>query len=147
MQRLQNRLDGPTTQWDPATQPKRPEASLGDLLSEMSSDVATLLRQEVELAKLEAKDEVKHLGAGAGMLGGAAVGALLSLIMLSFAAAWLLDQAMNTALAFLIVGVIWLIAAAVAASVGKKQMKMAKPLPTTTETIKEDVQWARTLKK
>jgi F0F1-type ATP synthase assembly protein I len=146
MQRLDQR-DRRSIDWDPATQPKRPDSSLGELLSEVSSDISTLFRQEIELAKLEAKEEAKRVGTGAGMFGAAGVAGLLALILISFAAAWLLDQAMNTALAFLIVGLIWAIAAAVMALAGKRQMKRATPpLPTTTQTIKEDVQWARTLK-
>jgi F0F1-type ATP synthase assembly protein I len=147
MQRLEKRTEGGTNAWDPATQPKRPELSFGELLSEMSTDVATLFRQEVELAKLEAKEEAKRLGTGAGMFGAAGIAGLLALTLISFAAAWLLDQALNTALAFLIVGLVWVVVAAVFAMAGKKQLKMAAtPLPTTTQTIKEDVQWARTLK-
>jgi F0F1-type ATP synthase assembly protein I len=147
MQRLEKRTDGHTTDWDPATQPRRPESSLGELLSDTSSAVSTLFRQEIELAKLEAKEEVKRVGMGAGMFGAAGVAGLMALILISFAAAWLLDQAMNTALAFLIVGLVWAVAAAVLAVAGKKQIKLAAaPLPTTTQTIKEDVQWARTLK-
>jgi uncharacterized membrane protein YqjE len=147
MQRLEKRTDGRTTDWDPATQPKRPESSLGELLSEVSSDVTTLFRKEIELAKLEAKEEAKRVGTGAGMFGAAGVAGLLALMLLSFSAAWLLDQAMNTALAFLIVALVWVVVAAALAMAGKKQMKLAaRPLPTTTQTIKEDVQWARTLK-
>ena len=71
----------------------------------------------------------------------------MALILISFAAAWLLDQALNTALAFLIVGLVWVVVAGTLALAWKKQMELAAPpLPTTTQTIKEDVQWARTLK-
>jgi F0F1-type ATP synthase assembly protein I len=147
MQRLDKRPDGRDRGWDPATQPKRPDSSLGELLAEASSDARRLFKQEIELAKLEAKDDVKRLGTGAGMFGAAGVAGVLTLIMVSFAAAWLLDQAMNTALAFLIVGLIWAVVAGVLMMIGKKQMKAATPpLPNTTTTIKEDVQWARTLK-
>jgi F0F1-type ATP synthase assembly protein I len=147
MQRLEGRLDSRTRDWDPSTQPKRPESSLGQLFSDVSSDVTRLFRQEVELAKLEARDEVKRLATGAAMVGAAGFAGLLTLIMVSFAAAWLLDRAMNTALAFLLVGVVWAVIAGALAMVGRKQMKsVATPLPNTTQTIKEDVQWARTLK-
>ena len=57
--------------------------------------------------------------------------------------AWLLDQAMNTALAFAIVGVLWGVVGAVLALRGKSEMKNVKPLPETVETLKEDVQWAK----
>jgi F0F1-type ATP synthase assembly protein I len=134
------------TDWDPTTEPKRPDKTLGELFADMSADIGTLFRKEIELAKLEAKEEGKRLGRGAGMFGAAGLAGWLALLFVSLAAAWLLDQAMNTALAFLIVGVIWGIAAAALAMSGKKHITSAHALPTTTQTIKEDVQWARTLK-
>jgi F0F1-type ATP synthase assembly protein I len=132
--------------WDPATQPMRPERSLGELFAEMTGDLGTLFRKEIELAKLEAKEEGMRVGKGLGMFGGAGLAGWLTLVFVSFALAWFIDQKLNTALAFLIVGVLWGIAALILLSMAKKQMKQAKPLPTTTQTIKEDVQWARTLK-
>ena len=67
----------------------------------------------------------------------------MTLLFLSLALAWLLDQAMDTALAFAIVGVLWAIIGAVLALRGKNEMKNVKPLPETVETLKEDVQWAK----
>jgi uncharacterized membrane protein YqjE len=129
--------------YDPATQPKRPEASLGELFTAMTNDVSTLLRKEIELAKLEAKEDVTRLGRGAGMFAGAGVAGWLMLLFLSLALAWLLDQAMNTALAFAIVGVIWAVVALVLMSKGKKDIKSVEGLPQTTQTLKEDVTWAK----
>jgi len=135
--------DLPGQDWDPATQPKRPERSLGELFGEMTSEVSTLFRQEVQLAKTEAKDEASRAAKGIGMFAGAGVAAWMALLFVSLALAWLLDQAMNTALAFLLVGLIWVVAAAVLALVGKSRIKSAEPLPTTVQTIKEDVEWAK----
>ncbi len=132
-----------TSDHDPATQPRRPEATLGELFGDMTRDVTTLFRKEIELAKLEAREEVSRLGRGAGMFAGAGIAAWLTLLFLSFALAWLLDQAMNTALAFLIVGVLWAVVGAVLALRGKSEIKNVKPLPETVETLKEDVQWAK----
>jgi uncharacterized membrane protein YqjE len=129
--------------YDPATEPKRPEASLGELLSEMTSDLSTLFRKEIELAKTEARDEIGQAGQAGAMFGAAGLSAWLALVMLSLALAWLLDQALNTALSFAIVGVLWAIAAAVLLTVGKRRMSAIKALPQTKETIKEDVQWAK----
>jgi len=129
--------------YDPATQPKRPDRSLGELFGEMTADISTLFRKEIELAKIEAKDEASRAGKGVGMFAGAGLAGWFALLFLSFGLAWLLDQAMNTALAFAIVGVLWVIAALVLASRAKREMKKVKPLPTTVETIKEDVQWAK----
>jgi len=132
-----------TSDFDPATQPRRPEATLGELFGEMTQNVTTLLRKEIELAKLEAREEVSRVGRGAGMFAGAGLAAWLTLLFLSLGLAWLLDQAMNTALAFVIVGVVWGVVGAVLALRGKSEMKNVKPLPETVETLKEDVQWAK----
>jgi uncharacterized membrane protein YqjE len=109
----------------------------------MTRDVTTLFRKEIELAKLEAREEVARVGRGAGMFAGAGLAAWLALLFLSLGLAWLLDQAMNTALAFAIVGVLWALVGAVLALRGKREMKNVKPLPETVETLKEDARWAK----
>jgi F0F1-type ATP synthase assembly protein I len=131
---------------DLATKPLQPDKSLGELFGELTSEMGTLFRKEVELAKLEAKDELKQGGKAAGMFAGAGLGGWMAVLFLSLALAWLLDQAMNTALAFAIVGVLWAVVAAVLAASGKKKMAAVKPLPQTTQTLKEDAQWAKTQK-
>jgi len=100
----------------------------------------------VQLAKTEARDELKKTGKATGMLGGAGLAGWMTALFVSFALAWLLDQAMNTALAFLIVGVLWAIAGAVLYKRGKAQLSTVEPLPETTQTLKEDAQWAKTQK-
>jgi uncharacterized membrane protein YqjE len=129
--------------YDPAIEPKRPDRSLGELFSEMTTDLSTLMRKEVELAKVEAKEEASRLGKGVGMFAGAGLAGWMTLLFLSLALAWLLDQAMNTALAFLIVGVIWGVVALVLVTRGKREIKQVEPMPTTVRTVKEDVQWAK----
>jgi len=127
----------------PATQPKQADKSLGELFGEMTSDVSRLFRQEVELAKVETKQELSRAGRAGGMFGAAGLGAWLALLFFSLALAWLLDQALNTALSFAIVGLLWAVVALVLVQVGKKQMKSVQPLPVTAHTLKEDVQWAQ----
>jgi len=131
---------------DLPTEPKRPDESLGELFSSLTRDLTSLMHKEIELAKVEAKEEVKKAGTGVGMMAGAGVTAHLALIFISLALAWLLDQAMNRALAFAIVGVLWAIVAAVLLSKGRAQVKTMRGLPETTRTIKEDIQWAKTQK-
>jgi F0F1-type ATP synthase assembly protein I len=138
--------DSDRSRGDLATKPLQPDKSLGELFGELTSDMGTLFRKEVELAKLEAKDELKQGGKAAGMFAGAGLGGWMAVLFLSLALAWLLDQAMNTALAFAIVGVLWAVVAAVLAASGKKKMAAVKPLPQTTQTLKEDAQWAKTQK-
>jgi F0F1-type ATP synthase assembly protein I len=126
------------------TEPKAPEKSLGQLFAELTSDLSTLVRKEVELAKVETKDELSRAGKAGGMLGGGACAGWFALLFLSFALAWLLDEWMHTALAFLIVGLVYAVVAAVLVIQGRTRLQSVNPVPSqTVETIKEDVQWAR----
>ncbi|MBA3287150.1 MAG: phage holin family protein [Acidimicrobiia bacterium] len=131
---------------DLGTQAKRPDASLGELFSAMTSELGTLFRQEVELAKTEVKAEAKKAGQAGAMFAAAGVGALLALTFLSAGLAWLLDQTMNTALAFTLVGVLWVVVAAVLVTVGRKRLAQIETLPETKQSIKEDVEWAKAQK-
>ena len=79
------------------------ERSLGQIVGDLSNDLTTLVKQELELARTELKEEAAKAGKGAGMLGGAGVAGLLALILGSFALAYLLDNWMPVELAFLIV--------------------------------------------
>ena len=129
------------------TQPAQPEKSLGQLLGELTGELTDLVRKELQLAQVEIKQEVRQAGKGGGLLGGAGVAGFLALILLSFALAWGLAELMPEGFAFLIVGVLWAIVAAVLASRGRKELKEVQPVPRQTmETLKEDAQWARDLK-
>jgi uncharacterized membrane protein YqjE len=121
--------------------------SLGQIVGDITSDMSTLVRQEIDLAKSELKQEVSKLGKGAGMLGAAGLAGYFTLFFLSFALTYLLDNWMPLELGALIVALLWGIAAAVLALRGRKEIKQANPqLPVTQQTIKEDVQWAKTQK-
>jgi Na+/melibiose symporter-like transporter len=112
----------------------------------MTSELSLLFRQEVELAKVEARQEASRAARAGSKLAGAGVAGLLAVLLVSMAAAWLLDQAMNRALAFLIVGVVWVIVGTVLLMTGRRDLKAIEPLPATRETIKEDVEWAKAQK-
>jgi len=126
-----------------AVEPLQPDKSIGELFGELTADLGRLFRQEVQLAKTEASEEVQRVGKGAGMLAGAGLGATLALMMLSFAVAWWLDKAMDRGAAFILVALIWIVVAAVLARVGKQRLASAKPLPQTVDTLKEDVRWVK----
>jgi hypothetical protein len=137
-------MPGPT---DEDARPDVEDRSLGDIVGEIAEDFSRLLRQEIELAKVEAKQEVVKLGKGAGMLGGAGIAGHLLLLFASVALMLVLGRVMPLDLAALIVAVIWAIVAAVLAAMGRRQLQSFDPkLETTTETLKEDVQWAKTLR-
>src|SRR5947209_19717065 len=92
------------------------DRSLSDLLSEVTGELATLFRKEVELARVETSEQVSRAAKAGAMLGAAAVIGFLTLILLAFAAAWGLAAVMPNGLAFLIVGVVFGIVAAILAS-------------------------------
>ena len=129
------------------TDPSEPIASdqsLGELVSRMTSDVSALVSTQIELAKVEIKEEVARAGKGAGMVGGAAIAGLLALLLVSFAAAWGLADVVDAGWAFLIVGLVYAAVAGVLFLRGRDQIRSAKPVvPETKETLKEDVEWAR----
>ena len=123
------------------------ERSLGQIVGDLSHDLTSLVKQELELARTELKEEAAKAGKGAGMLGGAGVSGLLALILGSVALAYLLDNWMPVELAFLIVTILWAIVGAVLAARGRKELKNTNPqLPETQQTLKEDAAWARAQK-
>lgn len=121
--------------------------SLGAIVGDISADVSALMRQEVELAKTELKQEASRLGKGAGMLGGAGLAGYMTLLFLSLTLMFVLDIWLPLWAAALITAAVWGIAAAVLAMTGRKQLQEANPdLPETRQTLKEDVQWAKAQK-
>ncbi|TQJ34584.1 putative superfamily III holin-X [Arthrobacter sp. SLBN-122] len=116
---------------------KADNASLGELLGDVTRDLSTLMRQEVELAKAELKQSTSRAGKGAGMLAGAGVGGHFVLLFLSLALMWALGAIMPLGWSALIVAVVWAIIAAVLASIGRKELKQIKGMPQTGETLSE----------
>jgi hypothetical protein len=116
---------------------KAATTSLGDLLSEVTRDVSTLMRQEVELAKAEVQESAKRAGKGAGLLGGGGVAGFLALLFLSITVWWALGYLMGNAWSALIVAVIWGIVAAILFVNGRKAISSVQGAPQTVETVKE----------
>ena len=121
------------------------ERPVGELLKELSNQTATLVRQELELAKAEMAEKGKQAGLGAGMFGGAGVFGLLALGALTAAIIAALATGMEVWVAALIVAVVYAAIAAVLALTGKGKVKEAgPPVPEQAiESTKEDVQWAK----
>ncbi|TPV47546.1 phage holin family protein [Pseudarthrobacter phenanthrenivorans] len=107
------------------------------MLGDVTRDLSTLMRQEVELAKAELKQSATKAGKGSGMLGGAGVAGHFVLIFLSLALMFALGALMPLGWAAVIVAVIWGIIAAVLAAMGRKELKQIKGLPQTGETLSE----------
>jgi hypothetical protein len=120
------------------------DRSLGELFGDLTRDLSQLMRDEVKLAKTELQDEARKAGKAGGMFGaGAAIG-YAALLLLSFAAAWGLAEVMPTGFAFLIVGAVHALIAALLFLKGRSQAKEVRPVPDQTiETLKEDAEWAK----
>ena len=118
---------------------------LGELVKDLASQTSTLVRQEIRLAQAEVTEKGKVAGRGAGMFAGAGAAALLMLGTLTACVVVALDGALSLWLAALIVAVLWGIVAAVLAQAARTLLRTATPpAPQTVETVKEDIQWAKT---
>lgn len=122
------------------------DSSLGELFKHLTSDVTLLVRQELDLFRVEMTEKGKGLGAGAGILSAAAVAGLFALGTLTAAVILLLALVMPAWGGALIVTAAYGIAAAILASSGKRKIEdAAPPVPRQTiETVKEDIEWAKT---
>jgi hypothetical protein len=120
------------------------ESSLGDLFGHLTSDLGDLMRSEIELARVEMREEAAKAGKAAGMLGAGGLVAYLGLALLATAAAWGLAEAVDAGWAFLIVGLVVGAVGTVLIVMGRDRLKAVRPVPEeTVETLKEDARWAR----
>ncbi|MCW2994227.1 MAG: phage holin family protein [Conexibacter sp.] len=117
----------------------------GELVKDLSTQVSTLVRQELELAKVELTAKGKQAGIGAGMLGGGAVFALYGVGALVATAILALSTAVAGWLAALIVAVVLFAVAGALALLGKGRAQRAvPPVPEqAVATIKEDVRYTK----
>lgn len=136
----------PTQSTTAPDEPRRDvrEESVGSLVREVAADVSKLVRQELELAKAELKQDARRAGKATGLLSGAGVAGWLVLLFASLAAMWGLAEAMHVGWAALIVAGVWAVVAALMYVVGRRQLQQVEPVPEqTVETLKEDARWAR----
>ena len=122
------------------------ERSIGELFGKLSSEMSTLIRQEMALARAEMTEKGKEAGKGAGLFGGAGAVGLLGAGALTAGIILLLDLAIAGWLAAIIVGLIYVAIAAFLGLKGRDKIQAATPpVPEqTVDTVKEDVEWAKT---
>ncbi len=119
------------------------DRSLGEIVSEVMDNASTLVKQEVELAKAEAKVAATRAGKGVGMFVGAAIGAFMALFALTLLLWWVIGVLIGSgdapALGWsgLIVTILWLVVAGVLAALGKSELDKVKGLPKTQDTVKK----------
>lgn len=122
------------------TAPRSPLAaedgrSLGAVLGDVTSNISTLLQQEVALAKAELRQSGTQAGKGLGLFAGAGVAGLLLLVFISVSAWWGLGQYIENQWSALVVAAVWAIVALILFTAGKAELKRVRGLPTTTETL------------
>jgi cbb3-type cytochrome oxidase subunit 3 len=122
------------------------ERPLSEVAQDLTRDLSLLVRQEVELAKSEMAKKGRVAAPGLGMIGGAGVVGLVAAGALTAFLILVLSIVLDEWLSALIVGVALAGAAYVLAKQGKERVEEAgSPLPEQTiETVKEDVEWAKT---
>ncbi len=125
----------------PSVRTDRPEVSgrsVGELIGEVTSDLTNLMRQELDLAKAEVKQEVTTAGKAAGMLGAAGFAGYMVALFLSVALWWALANGMDEGWAALVVAVIWGVVAAVLAVLGRSRLRQVNPKPErTVQTLQQ----------
>jgi hypothetical protein len=132
---------------DPGKQPlvgTTGERSIGQLVSDVSTDLSQIVRGEIELAKVEIKADLQHAGKGAGMFGGAGVLGLYGLGLLFLGLAGVIAIWLPWWAGLLIMAAVLFIVAGILAFVGKKQMSQVKGKP--ERTIDHAQQTVETLK-
>jgi hypothetical protein len=116
---------------------KADAASLGEIVGDISAGLSTLMRQEVALAKAEARQSASQAGKAAGLFSGAAMGGWMAVLFLSLAVwEWLASALNSRGWAAIIVMAIWAVIAAILAAMGRTEMRRVSGLTRTVETTK-----------
>ena len=119
---------------------------LGEVVQNLTRDVSLLIRQEVELAKAEVTHKGRVAALGLGMLGGAGLVGLMAAGAFTAFTVLVLALFLDEWLSALLVAVVLAGTAYVLAKHGRERIAQAgSPVPEQTiETVKEDVEWAKT---
>jgi hypothetical protein len=119
---------------------------IGEVASDLTRDISLLVRQEIALARAEISEKGKAAAPGLGMIGGAGLLGLMAAGAATACAVLVLALFLPGWLAALIVALVLTGVAYVLAKRGKEQVQsVGAPIPTQTiETIKEDLEWAKT---
>jgi hypothetical protein len=116
---------------------------IGVVVTSIVDGVRRLIRQEIELAKIEAGEAVAVRAKGAGLMAAAAAIALFALVFLALSGSAALDLVMPTWTAHLIVGALFAVVAAALVLAGRRAIRTAPKPERTQETLKEDARWAK----
>jgi Putative Actinobacterial Holin-X, holin superfamily III len=116
------------------------DASVGELMTQLSTQTSRLVRDELKLAQKELQATAKHAGLGVGLFSAAGLLAVFGFGCIIAAAIAALALALPVWASALIIGVVLFIAAAIAGLIGKKEVQQASPAPEqTVENVKKDI--------
>ena len=121
------------------------DQAVGDIIKNITDEVKTLVRDEMELAKKELVPAARNAGIGAGLFGAAGYFAISALSVLYFAAAFgLVAAGLAAWLAFLIVGVALFVIAAICGLIGFVAVKRVKAPERTIAQANKTVEEVKT---
>ncbi|MGS2613138.1 phage holin family protein [Micromonospora sp. LZ34] len=121
-----------------APEKERTQASVGDLLGDVTRDLSTLVRKEVELAKAELREEASQAGKAGGMFGGAGLAGFLAVLFVSYAVWWGLSNVMDQGWAALLVAIAWAVVGGILLVNARNRLReMRAVLPRTQETARQ----------
>jgi len=120
------------------------ERSIGDLFTELAGETSTLVRQEIDLARVELTQKASEVGKNVAWLSVGGVVGLVGVLAVTAALILLLSKFMDPWIAAVLVGGAFLIAAGVMVMSALKALKETDLAPRqTVETLKEDTQWLK----
>jgi hypothetical protein len=121
------------------------DSSTAEVIKDAIRDAQDLVRGEIALAKAEAREEVGRIGMGVGLLAGAALAAVVGIMLLMTTIAWAISElaALPVWAGFGIVTLVTLIVAVLLAYAGRSRMSMQRHMPRTMDTLKENMEWMR----
>src|SRR4051794_29087069 len=114
-----------------------PRTSVGSMFGDVTRDLSTLLRQEVELAKAELRESATQAAKGGAMFAGAALAGHMVLLFLSVALWWALGDAMGRGWSAVVVAAVWAVVGAVLYVRARAESRRVKGLPRTGESVKK----------
>ncbi|ODQ92761.1 hypothetical protein BHQ17_15925 [Mycolicibacterium holsaticum] len=117
------------------------DASIGELMGQLSTQTSRLIRDEMRLAQKEFQEAARHAGIGAGLFSVAGLLAFFGVATFITAGIAALSLVLPVWAAALIVGAVLFVAAGIAALIGRKQTnEVTPPAPRTVETVKADIE-------
>jgi uncharacterized membrane protein YqjE len=121
--------------------------SAGRLMKEITEDLSSLFRKEIELAKQEIGGSVKAKAKGAAIIAIAGVFAALALMFFLLAVRDGFDTFLWTWLADIATALVLLVIGGIAALVARKKLATPIQADLTKQTVKEDIEWAKSIGK